>query len=517
MVLGTVAASVIATFEVYHTAKVGLEALVELRVRVFDHLQRLGLQFFAGAQTADLRARVSTDIAAIQDIATSTVGQVLSDLFAVLLGLAAMLWVDWRLALLGSVTIPLLLYPTALISRRAKYLATSAQQKYTYLLGMLDETLVPTGILFTRLFGRNQDNRDEVARRATDLAAIELRKLLTMQAFAIGIQAFVAIQPAIIYWLGGRLIMNRETTLGSIIALVALQRAVVAPAVRLLNARVSLAAAGGVIRRIVEYMQMSPEVVDSSEAYALPAPVGLLKFDNVSFSFKSSDTAILKGVSFAARPGTMTAIVGQSGAGKTTIAHLSARIYDSTSGVVSIDGHSLRDVTMESLSKVVSVVTQDVFLVNASVRENLLYANPSATEEELYTATRSAELHNRIMAMPQGYETRIGQHGAMLSGGERQRLAIARALLRKPRVLVLDEATSALDMLTEQAVLRNLLSESDSRTVIVIAHRLSSIIGADQIVVLGEGAIVEIGTHAELVRKEGHYWKLVRASERPSA
>jgi ATP-binding cassette subfamily B protein len=508
MVALTLAGGAIDTLETYETTRVGQRVMFDLRTKLYEHLQRMGLRFFTETRTGEILSRITADVSGVQELVTSTAAQVLADSIMVVSTLGLMLAMDWKLALISLAMMPLFVYPTRKAGAVRRRLSKEAQAKIADLSSVLGETLSVSGALLTKTFGRQEREIRRFRELSHALLHLELRKTMIGQLFWVIIQAFWAVAPALIYLVGGRAVSNGTMTLGSIVAFVALQNRLFFPLGRLFGVQVQIQASLALFERIFEYLDLQPEICDAPGATSLEVTRGEVVFDRVSFAYTEARQA-LRDVSFTARPGELTALVGPSGAGKTTITYLIPRLYDVAEGSVRVDGQDVRGLTLASVGEAVGVVTQETFLFHASVRENLRYARPDASDEEIQVAARAAHIHQRILELPEGYDTVVGERGYKLSGGERQRIAIARVLLKNAPIVILDEATSALDTHSERQIQSALEPLISGRTTIAIAHRLSTVLRADQILVVHEGRIVERGTHGELYRKGGLYTKLV--------
>jgi ATP-binding cassette subfamily B protein len=416
---------------------------------------------------------------------------------------------DWHLTLISLLMMPLFVYPTRKAGAIRRRLSKESQMKIADLSSVLQETLSVSGALLTKTFGRQEREIRRFREVSHSLLRIELKRTMVGQLFWVIIQAFWAVAPALVYLIGGRAVAAGTMTLGSVVAFVTLQNRLFFPLGRLFGAQVQIQSSLALFERIFEYLDLQPEIADRAGAQPLMVPRGEVVFDRVSFSYRDDGRPALSEVSFTARPGELTALVGASGAGKTTITYLIPRLYDVAEGAVRIDGRDVREVTLSSVGEAIGVVTQETFLFHSTVRENLRYARPSATDAEIVAAASAAQIHDRILALPEGYDTVVGERGYKLSGGERQRIAIARVLLKDAPVVILDEATSALDTHSERQIQAALEPLTSGRTTIAIAHRLSTVLRADQILVVDDGRVVERGTHAELYRRGGLYAKLV--------
>ncbi len=508
MVAVTLLSGAIDTFETWQTTMVGQRVMFDLRTNLYAHLQRMALRFFTETRTGEILSRITADVSGVQELVTSTASQILNDAIMTLTTLALMFALDWKLTLICLAMLPLFVYPTRKAGAVRRRLSKEAQARVADLSSMMEETLSVSGALLTKTFGRQQREIGRFTAMSRTLLDLEMRRAMLGQLFWVTIQTFWAVAPAIIYYMGGRSVATGAMTLGSIVAFVTLQNRLFLPLGRLFGVQVQIQGALALFERIFEYMDLQAEIEDRPGARPLQLERGELVFDRVSFAYKGAQEALQK-VSFTARKGELTALVGPSGAGKTTITYLIPRLYDVTAGQVRLDGQDVREVTLASLSEAVGVVTQETFLFHATVRENLRYARPSATDEEIYEAAQAAQIHERIRQLPGGYDTVVGERGYKLSGGERQRLAIARVILKDAPIVILDEATSALDTASERLIQAALEPLVRGRTTIAIAHRLSTVLQADQILVVDGGRIVERGTHVELYRRNGMYARLV--------
>ncbi|HEY3355089.1 MAG TPA: ABC transporter ATP-binding protein [Polyangia bacterium] len=498
------------TAETWMTTRMGQRVMFDLRDRLYRHLQRLSLRFFTETRTGEVLSRITADVTGVQEVVTATLSQTLSDTVAVATTVALMFALDWKLTLICLAMLPLFVWPTRIASRVRRRLSREAQAKVADLAAHLDETLSVSGVLLTKTFGRQAREIGRFGALGGDLMRLEVRRAMISQLFWVTLQAFWAVAPALIYLVGGRAVTAGTMTLGGVVAFVALQNRLFFPLGHLFSVQVQIQGALALFDRIFDYLDLPVEVDDRPGAAPLQVGRGEVSFDEVHFGYTTA-REVLRGVSFTAQPGTLTALVGPSGAGKTTITYLLPRLFDVGGGAVRLDGQDVRDVTLASVGAAVGVVTQETFLFHATIRENLCYGRPDATEAEMIEAARAAQIHEHVMALPDGYDTVVGERGYKLSGGERQRVAIARVLLKNSPVVILDEATSALDTAHERLIQRALEPLFAGRTTIAIAHRLSTVLRADQILVLDAGRIVERGTHLELYRRGGLYRQLVDA------
>ncbi len=505
-----VATGLIGVLQSYWHVQISQAVMFDIRQRLYRHLQRLPLRFYTTTRAGEILSRVNNDVAAVRDTVMGTIVGVITNLLTIV-GTAAVLFaMNWRLALLACAIVPTFILPTRRVGRIRHRLSRETQEKQSELLALMQDVLNIGGFILMRLFGQ----ADYEARRFRD-RNLEVMRLHVRQAMAgrwlfMVLTVFASAGPALIYWYGGRLIIGgggqpTALTVGTIIAFVAYLSGLYRPAGQLANIYVDVQGALAVFVRIFEYLDMEPEIQDKEDAVELSEVRGDIGFELVSFAYRDDLSPSLADVSFSAAAGQLVALVGPSGAGKTTLTYLVPRFYDPQAGRITLDGHDLRDVSQMSLAAQVGMVTQETFLFHATVRENLLYARPEASQDELDAAARAAHIYEFIAGLPEGYDTVVGERGFKLSGGEKQRLSIARAILKDPRVLVLDEATSSLDSQSEAAIQAALEPLMHGRTTLVIAHRLSTILAADLILVLDHGRLVESGTHAELLARGGLY------------
>ncbi|MDA1096627.1 MAG: ABC transporter ATP-binding protein [Chloroflexi bacterium] len=488
----------------YLNSLVGQGVMRDLRQGLYGHLQRLGLPFFTHARSGEVISRITNDVGGVQGVVTGTFTSIASNVLTVVPTLALMFYLSWRLTLLSLALLPFFLYPTRRVGRIRRALSREAQQRIADLSSQVQETLSVSGALLVRTSGQEEAETQRFRDRSQQLMDVQIRQGLVGRWFFMFLGITSAATPALIYWFGGHQVIGGSMTIGGIIAFIAYQGRLFGPISSLLNIHVELSSALALFERIFEYLDLEPDIIDAPEAPPLPPIVGRVSFHDVGFGY-AADQPILLGVSFSIGAGQMAALVGPSGAGKTTISYLVPRLYDVGSGRIEIDDIDIRAVTLASLRSQISVVTQDVFLLNDTLRANLLYAMPRATEAEMLAAVEAAQLNDVVAGLPQGYDTLVGERGHRLSGGEKQRVAIARALLKDPRILILDEATSSLDTHNERLVQRALVPLLRGRTSLVIAHRLSTVLAADVILVVRGGRIVERGRHDELLAADGEY------------
>ncbi|HLJ66086.1 MAG TPA: ABC transporter ATP-binding protein [Chloroflexota bacterium] len=503
--------------QTYLNNLVGLRVMRDLRNHLYEHLQAMSLRFFSGTRTGEIQSRLSNDVGGVQSVITNTATSLVSNITVVLSTIVAMVILSWQLTLIALALYPVFLYITYRVGNIRREISRNTQRSMADMSALAEETLSVSGILLTKAFGRQAESSARFRGENQRLADLELRQQMVGRWFSMLIQTFFSISPAIIYYVAGRIIIgtpphhSAAISLGGIIAFTTLQRQLFFPIASLLNMQIEIQGALALFDRIFEYLDLPIEITDKPTAVMLdPDRVrGRITFDDVYFKYDAdAESYTLDGVSFEAEPGQLVALVGPSGAGKTTISYLVARLYDVTGGSVRIDGIDVRDITLKSLAESIGIVTQETYLFHASIRENLLFARPDATDEEILAACRAANIYDRIMDLPEGLDTVVGERGYRMSGGEKQRLAIARVVLKNPHILILDEATSSLDTTSERLIQAALQPLTRGRTTLAIAHRLSTILAADQILVVDHGRIVERGTHATLLRENGIYARL---------
>jgi ATP-binding cassette subfamily B protein len=502
--------------QTYLNTLVGQRVMRDLRNNLYEHLQAMSLRFFSGTRTGEIQSRLSNDVNGIQSVVTDTATSLVSNMTTVISTVAAMFLLSWQLTLVSLGVLPLFIFVTYKVGNIRRALSRSTQASMADMSALTEETLSVSGMLLTKTFGRQPEASARFQRENQRLADLQVRQQMVGRWLQAMFQAFFLITPALIYYIAGRLILDAPpgkgaVTVGTIVAFTTLQRTMFFPLAGMLNLQVEIQGALALFDRIFEYLDLPIDIRDKPTAVVLdPAQVrGRITFDDVDFSYDPDQPRpTLEDISFDGEPGQLVALVGPTGAGKTTISYLVARLYDVTAGSVRIDGIDVRDITLRSLAESIGVVTQETYLFHASIRENLQFARPGASDEEILEAARAANIYDRIMDMPQGLDTIVGERGYRMSGGEKQRLAIARVVLKDPHILILDEATSALDTRSERLIQEAIRPLMRGRTTLAIAHRLSTILAADQILVVDHGQIVERGTHAALLRENGLYARL---------
>ncbi|WP_267243329.1 ABC transporter ATP-binding protein [Streptomyces sp. PR69] len=517
MILTAVMNSVFGVLQTLISTTVGQRVMHDLRTAVYARLQSMPLAFFTRTRTGEVQSRIANDIGGMQATVTSTATSLVSNLTAVVATVVAMLALDWRLTAVSLVLLPVFVAISRRVGRERKKITTQRQKQMAAMAATVTESLSVSGILLGRTMGRADSLTASFAAESDRLVDLEVRSSMAGRWRMATIGIVMAAMPAVIYWAAGLTFQTGgpAVSLGTLVAFVSLQQGLFRPAVSLLSTGVQMQTSLALFQRIFEYLDLPVEISEPDQPVRLGKILGEVRFEGVNFAYDTAQPRpTLDGIDITVPAGASLAVVGPTGSGKTTLSYLVPRLYDVTSGRVTLDGVDVRDLDFDTLARAVGVVSQETCLFHASVAENLRFAKPDASDEELAAAARAAQIHDHIMSLPDGYDTLVGERGYRFSGGEKQRLAIARTILRDPPVLILDEATSALDTRTEHAVQQAVDALSAGRTTITIAHRLSTVRDADEIVFLDGGRVAERGSHRELLKRNGRYAALVRRDAR---
>jgi ATP-binding cassette subfamily B protein len=514
MIIIYVASAALGVWQTYLTATVGNQVMGAMRVSLFTHLQRMELAFFTRTKTGIIQSRLQNDVGGVANVLTNTISSVLGNTVTVIAAFVSMLVLSWQLTVVAIILMPILVFAQRRVGRVRARIATKTQESLSDMTAITQETLSVSGILLAKSFNQQGAEIGRYSKENDNQVGLQVREQMSGQWFFAMVQIFLAIIPAVIYICAAWLLLGGDTaiTAGTIVAFTTVQARLMWPLLGLMRVALDLQTSQALFARIFEYFDLVPAIADAPDAHPVDrAQLGRIEFDDVVFSYPDSGPSMpptLKGLSFDIEPGQFAAFVGPSGAGKTTVSYLIPRFHDVSGGRIRFAGDDVRRLEQESLVANIGIVSQETYLFHATIAENLRYAKPDATDAELEAAARAANIHDTIVSFPDRYDTLVGERGYRLSGGEKQRIAIARVLLKDPRVLILDEATSALDSISERVVQQALDTASRGRTTIAIAHRLSTIVGADVIFVVDGGRIVERGTHDELLASNGIYSRL---------
>jgi ATP-binding cassette subfamily B protein len=534
MILSAVLTSIFGVLQTLISTTVGQRVMHDLRTAVYGRLQRMSLAFFTRTRTGEVQSRIANDIGGMQATVTSTATSLVSNLTSVVATIIAMVVLDWRLTVVSLLLLPVFVWISRRVGNERKKITTQRQKQMAVMAATVTESLSVSGILLGRTMGRSDSLTRSFSAESEELVDLEVRSNMAGRWRMAVITIVMAAMPAVIYWTAGLALQagGPQVSIGTIVAFVSLQQGLFRPAVSLLSTGVQIQTSLALFQRIFEYLDLPIDITERENPVHLDKIEGEIRFENVEFRYDGHDKSdgrdnsddrdnsdtkvppVLDGIDITVPAGGSLAVVGPTGAGKSTLGYLVPRLYDVTGGRVTLDGIDVRDLDFDTLARAIGVVSQETYLFHATVADNLRFAKPDATDEELELAAKAAQIHDHIAALPDGYDTVVGERGHRFSGGEKQRLAIARTILRDPPVLILDEATSALDTRTEHLVQEAIDALSANRTTLTIAHRLSTVRGADQIVVLDSGQVAERGSHEELLARGGRYAALVQRDAR---
>jgi len=481
--------------------------MLTMKNQMYSHLQSMSLNFYSAAKPGEIITRLTSDIDGIQDIFNSTVVNALSSIFVLISTAIVLVSMNWKLAIVGMIILPTFIVPTRKVGKLKWKIAAKSQERISDLNQIIQETFSISGAILTKIFTKEKDEYEKFEQMNQEVVNLQIRESIVGRWFRMTITTFIAMGPMLIYFYGGYLFIKGEISIGSIIAFVALLGRLYSPVSQLSNIHIDVTRSLALFQRIFEYFDQKQEIEDRPDAISLETIKGKVDFEQVHFSY-NSEVKVLEDISFSVEPGTMAALVGSSGAGKTTITNLIPRLYDVLEGSIKIDDQDIRAVTLESLRKQIGIVMQEPYLFNDTIEENLRYGKRDATKDELIKACKAAYIHDFIMTLPENYKTVVGNRGIKLSGGEKQRVSIARVILKNPRIIILDEATSSLDSVSEEYIQKAMVPLLSNRTSFVIAHRLSTVLASDKILVIENGIVVECGKHEELIKKDGLYKQL---------